>query len=61
MKTDEILSLYLFRLSNRVNDRYYKSTVLPFVLLFRECLNEFGWAKKLESDGIDSNQATNIK
>ena len=24
--------------------------MLKFVILFRECLNEYGWQKKLESD-----------
>lgn len=49
MKVDEILALYLFRLSNRVNANYYKKVVLPFVILFRECLNDCGWEKQLGS------------
>ena len=50
MKVDEILALYLYRLSNRVNQDYYKNSALPFVILFRECLNEYGWGKKLGAD-----------
>ena len=49
MKADEIFALYLFRLSNRVNVNYYKKVVLPFVILFRECLNSMGWEKSLSS------------
>ena len=55
MLCDEILALYLYRLSNRINSEYWKEVALPFVILFRECLNEYGWAKKVESDGIKSN------
>mmetsp|Transcript_12418 Transcript_12418/g.9027 ORF Transcript_12418/g.9027 Transcript_12418/m.9027 type:complete len:80 (+) Transcript_12418:1552-1791(+) len=42
---DEIFGLYLRDLSKVVNDSYYK-TVLRFVLLYRECLNEYGWLKR---------------
>lgn len=45
MKCDEILTLYLRDLSKRVNENYYK-TILRFVLLYRECLNEYGWLKR---------------
>lgn len=48
MKIDEIFALYLFRLSNRVNEEYWKKSALPFVILFRECLNEYGWSKKYD-------------
>lgn len=46
MKVDEIFALYLFRISGKVNSCYYKKTALPFIILFRECLNEYGWSKK---------------
>jgi hypothetical protein len=42
---DEIFSLYLRDLSKRVNENYYK-TVLRFIILYRECLNEYGWLKR---------------
>jgi len=45
MSCDEIFSLYLRDLSKRVNENYYK-TILRFVLLYRECLNEYGWLKR---------------
>ncbi len=50
MKADEIFALYLYRLSTRFNKNYYKNTALPFVILFRECLNEYGWAKHYENE-----------
>lgn len=42
MLVDEIFALYLFRLSQKVNETFYK-TVLMYTILFRECLNEIGW------------------
>jgi len=42
---DEIFGLYLRDLSKLVNENYYK-TALRFVLLYRECLNEYGWLKR---------------
>lgn len=51
MLVDEIFALYLYRMSNRINRSYYK-TVLAYVIFFRECLNEYGWGKKIESEGI---------
>ena len=42
---DEIFSLYLRDLSKIVNENYYK-TCIRFVLLYRECLNEYGWLKR---------------
>ena len=51
MQVDEIFALYLYRMSNRINLTYYK-TVLAYVIFFRECLNEYGFGKKIESEGI---------
>lgn len=45
MTCDEVLSMYLREVSKRVNEQYYK-TCLRFVLLYRECLNEYGWLKR---------------
>ena len=53
MRADEVLALYLYRLSNRINVDYWRNTALPFVMLFRECLNEYGWAKKIETENIN--------
>jgi hypothetical protein len=51
MFVDEIFALYLYRLSVKVNENFYK-IVLMYVILFRECLNEIGWQKKIESENI---------
>ena len=60
MKIDEIFALYLFRLSNRVNEEYWKKSALPFVILFRECLNEYGWSKKFDLEKeIENNPGLN--
>ena len=45
MSCDDIFSLYLRDLCKHVNENYYK-TCLRFVLLYRECLNEYGWLKR---------------
>jgi hypothetical protein len=52
MKSDEIFALYLYRISSKVNPAYYKKTALPFVILFRECLNEYGWGKQFLSSDV---------
>ena len=44
---DEVFSLYLRHVSKIVNENYYR-TVVRFVLLYRECLNEYGWLKRRE-------------
>jgi hypothetical protein len=51
MLVDEIFALYLYRLSQKVCESFYK-TVLMYTILFRECLNEIGWQKRIESEGI---------
>lgn len=55
MLVDEIFALYLFRTSQRVNEDFYK-IVLAYVIFFRECLNEIGWTKRMESEHIDLNK-----
>lgn len=45
MSCDEILAMYLRHVSKQVNENYYR-TILRFVLLYRECLNEYGWLKR---------------
>ena len=45
---DEIFCLYLREVSKQVNETYYKQ-VLRFILLYRECINEFGWQKRRET------------
>lgn len=50
MSWDEVFALYLREVSRVVNPDVYKN-VLKFILLYRECINEFGWQKKLEFEG----------
>ena len=45
---DDLFCTYLNHLCHKVNPEYYKQ-LLKFVLLYRECLNDFGWQKKYES------------
>lgn len=45
LSCDEVFSLYLRDISKKVNENYYK-TCVRFVLLYRECLNEYGWLKR---------------
>jgi len=59
MLVDEIFALYLFRTSQRVNEDFYK-IVLAYVIFFRECLNEIGWNKRLESENIDLNKEPSL-
>jgi hypothetical protein len=59
MLVDEIFALYLFRTSQRVNEDFYK-IVLAYVIFFRECLNEIGWTKRMESEHIDLNKEPTI-
>jgi hypothetical protein len=42
MHVDEIFAHYLYTISRKVNEVFYR-TVLTYVILFRECLNEIGW------------------
>lgn len=48
MSIDEIMCVYLREISQKVNGKFYK-TLLKFIILFRECLNEYGWQKKSET------------
>jgi hypothetical protein len=45
MTCDEVFSMYLRHVSKHVNENYYR-TILKFILLYRECLNEYGWLKR---------------
>ena len=60
MLVDEIFALYLYQMSNCINDNYYQ-TVLFYVIYFRECLNEYGLGKKIESEGIKLEDKPNLK
>ena len=45
---DDVMALYLREVSKRVNHTFYK-TILRFIFLYRECLNEYGWLKRREN------------
>ena len=44
---DEVFCLYLTDVAKQVNPTYYK-TVLRFIMLYRDCLNDCGWQKRRE-------------
>jgi hypothetical protein len=44
---DDIFVLYLGNVSKQVNAVYFR-TVMKFVLLYRDCLNEIGWERRHE-------------
>lgn len=56
MKVDEIFAYYLFNVAQKVNEGFYVETMLPYVLLFRECLDEIGWQKKAESENQNAGE-----
>ena len=60
MLVDEIFALYLWRISQRVNDSFYQ-TVLTYTILFRECLNELGWGKKIESEALKLDEEPELR
>ena len=47
LSCDEVFSIYLRETCRKVNAKFY-SVIVKFILLFRECLNEYGWQKKRE-------------
>ena len=48
MSCDDVFCMYLREISKQVNEAYYKQC-LRFVLLYRECINEYGWLKRRET------------
>ena len=49
MNCDEIFAIYLRDAASKTNENFY-STLLKFIFLYRECLNEYGWQKKSEAE-----------
>eukprot|EP00347_Sterkiella_histriomuscorum_P022729 403337381 len=47
-----IFAIYLRTFSKCTNENYY-STLTKFVLMFRDCLNQYGWQKKAENEEKD--------
>jgi hypothetical protein len=60
MLVDEIFAVYLWKISTKVHESFYK-IVLVYTILFRECLNELGWDKKIESEGIKIDEDEDLK
>ena len=48
MAVDEVFALYLFEWSKLTNKSYYRQ-VIYFTILYRECLNTYGWLKNIGS------------
>ena len=51
---DEVFGIYLYEASKKINPEYYK-ILLRFIILYRECLNRYGWEKKAENDEVLNN------
>lgn len=49
MTIDDVMCVYLWVVSKKVNINFYK-LVLKFIILYRECVNLYGWKKKEERD-----------
>lgn len=49
MSFDEIQTAYLREVASKVNGTFY-TKVLHFALLYRECLNNYGWQKLAEAE-----------
>lgn len=49
LNAEQLLVLYLREFSCMVNETFYKK-LITFVLLFRECLNIYGWQKRAEHE-----------
>lgn len=45
---DQIFAMYLREVCRKVNENYYR-TMMRFILLYRECMNEYGWIKRRET------------
>jgi hypothetical protein len=42
LSADEILGQYLRDVASKTNELFYRM-MIRFILLYRECLNEYGW------------------
>ena len=42
LNCEELMSIYLRECSTQVNEAYY-SNIIQFLLMFRDCLNMYGW------------------
>ena len=51
MCLDDVLSVYLREISRKIKPKMYRSIVI-FIIIFWECLNEIGWEQKLYSETL---------
>jgi hypothetical protein len=49
LNCEELIAIYLRECSTMVNEGYY-STIMQFILMFRDCLNMYGWQKRAENE-----------
>ena len=49
LSIDKIMAIYLRYVAERVNAEFY-ATVLKFIILYRDCLNFYGWRKRAEGE-----------
>ena len=55
LSADDIFAMYLNYVGKLSNSEFIK-TVLQFVLLYRDCLNKYGWQKVAEADLRETKQ-----
>lgn len=56
---DEVLGIYLREISQKVNTKFYK-ILLKFVILFRECCNEYAYQKLIETEKLLADEKIKI-
>ena len=49
LNCEQLFSFYLRDCAEQVNSDYY-STMIQFILMYRDCLNIYGWQKIAEND-----------
>ena len=49
MSCDEAMAVYLRDVSCKVNETFFKQVIM-FVLLYRDCMNQYGWQKLAEAE-----------
>ncbi len=60
LSADEILGQYLRDVASKTNELFYRM-MIRFILLYRECLNEYGWQKKAEAECREAKQTLEEK
>jgi hypothetical protein len=55
LSADDIFTLYLGHVSQLVNSEFIK-TVLHYIIMYRDCLNQYGWQKVAEADLRETKQ-----